>query len=73
MLMASDDFTMVVQTDFGPVQVAIARSALARLSGRSHATPEEIASAYRVEIEDMVRDKLLGSPKDHVRLNETDF
>jgi hypothetical protein len=73
MLMASDDFTLVVQTADGPVQVAIARSALARLSGRSHATPEEVASAYRVEIEDIVRDKMIGSAGTSIRLDEGDF
>jgi hypothetical protein len=71
--MASDDFDMVVQTDDGPVRVAIARPAVARRSGRSHVTPEEVASAYRMEIEAIVRDKLIGSAKTKLRLNNSDF
>lgn len=70
----NDDFRTAVQTDDGAVQVVIARSALARLSGRSHITPDEIAAAYRIEIEDMVRDKLRGGARrDIVRLSESDF
>lgn len=69
----TDDLRMILQTDDGKVQVLISRSALARLSGRSHITPEEIASAYKIEIEDIVRDKLGGSYRDTIRLSESDF
>jgi hypothetical protein len=69
-----DDFQMVIKTDDGAVQVVISRSALAKLSGRSHVTPEEIASAYKIEIEDIVRDKLQGrAPAGLIRLSESDF
>jgi len=70
----SDDVEMTVSTDEGPVRVSIARQALARLSGRSHVTAEETASAYRVEIEDIVRSKARsGEPQAMMRLTEADF
>lgn len=68
------DVELTVSTDDGPVRVAITRQALSRLSGRSHVTPEEVASAYRIEIEDIVRTKLRsGEPQNLVRLSEADF
>lgn len=70
----TDDVELTVSTDDGPVRVAITRKALSRLSGRSHVTPEEVASAYRVEIEDIVRAKTrAGEPQNVVRLTEADF
>ena len=68
------DHRMVVQTEDGAVTVIVPRSVLAKLSGRSHIAPEEIAAAYRIEIEDIVRDKLRGaSPSGVVRLADADF
>jgi hypothetical protein len=70
----TDDVELTVNTEDGPVRMAITRQALSRLSGRSHVTPEEIASAYRVEIEDIVRTKTRsGEPQSLVRLTEADF
>lgn len=70
----TDDVELTVSTDDGPIRVAITRKALSRLSGRSHVTPEEVASAYRVEIEDIVRAKMRsGEPRSVVRLTEADF
>ena len=68
------DVELTVDTDEGPVRVAITRRALSSLSGRSHVTPEETASAYRVEIEDIVRAKIrFGGPQGTIRLTEADF
>ncbi len=68
------DIELVVQTEDGPARALIARSALVKLSGRSHITPEEIASAHRMEIEDMVRDKLRGGRwQEVVRIGDKDF
>ena len=70
----TSDHRMLVQTEDGAITVIIPRSALAKLSGRSHITPEEIAAAYRMEIEDIVRDKLLGASRTGVmRLTDADF
>jgi len=74
MMADTDDVELTVSTDDGPIRVAITRKALSRLSGRSHVTPEEVASAYRVEIEDIVRTKTRsGEPRSVVRLTEADF
>ncbi|WP_454883533.1 hypothetical protein [Sphingomonas oryzagri] len=68
------DLEITVSTDEGPVRVSITRQALSRLSGRSHVTPEEVASAYRIEIEDIVRRKVqFGAPSGILRLTEADF
>jgi len=68
------DHRMVVQTEDGAVTVIVPRSVLAKLSGRSHIAPEEIAAAYRIEIEDIVRDKLRGASRSGVvRLADADF
>lgn len=68
------DHRMLVQTEDGTITVVIPRSALSKLSGRSHIAPEEIAIAYRMEIEDIVRDKLLGASRTGVmRLTDADF
>ncbi len=68
------DLEMTVRTDEGPVRVTITRQVLSRLSGRSHVTPEEVASAYRIEIEDIVRRKVqFGEPSGILRLTEADF
>ena len=68
------DLEIIVSTDEGPVRVSITRQALSRLSGRSHVTPEEVASAYRIEIEDIVRRKVqFGEPSGILRLTEADF
>jgi hypothetical protein len=67
------DLELRVQTEEGTVLGIISRAALARLTGRSHVTPEEIASAYRIEREDIVRDKLRGSNRQTVRIDEGDL
>lgn len=68
------DLEMTVSTDKGPVRISITRQALSGLSGRSHVTPEEVASAYRIEIEDIVRRKVqFGEPLGILRLTEADF
>jgi hypothetical protein len=70
----TDDVELTISTDDGPVRVVIPRRALARLSGRNHVTADEVASAYRVEIEDIVRAKTRsGEPQDIVWLTEADF
>jgi hypothetical protein len=74
MVTGTGDLETSVSTDEGPVRVSITRQALSRLSGRSHVTPEEIAYAYRIEIEDIIRRTVqLGEPPGMPRLTEADF
>jgi hypothetical protein len=74
MVTGTGDLELTVSTDKGPIRVSVTRQALSRLSGRSHVTPEEIASAYRIEIEDIVRRKVqFGEFSGLLRLTEADF
>jgi hypothetical protein len=69
------ELEITVSRDEGPVRVSITRTALSQLSGRSHVTLEEVASAYRIEIEDIVRRTVqFGAPSSGIlRLTEADF
>ncbi len=69
----TDDLQLRVQTPDGPVLAIIPRAALKRLSGRTHLTAEEILVAHRIELEDVVRDKLGSSYRKFVRLDERDI
>jgi hypothetical protein len=67
------DVQLRVQTDDGMVIAHISRAALIKLAGRSHISAEEIMAAHRIELEDIVRDKLLGSSASSVRIDERDL
>ena len=69
----TDDLQLRIQTADGPVLAIIPRAALTRLSGRTHLTAEETLVAHRIELEDIVRDKLGLSYREIVRLDERDF
>jgi hypothetical protein len=73
---AAEDYEFVVQTDTGNRRAVISKTALRTLSGRSGASPSDVAATYRAELEELVLRKLASGThgsSDVIRLYGTDL